>query len=64
MVNFFPFSGVAVFPRVMGYSMGMVGRVGGAYPGEAYQRAFLFGLLAALAAFRSVGFMKETWKRD
>lgn len=64
LVNIFPFAGGAVFPPVMGYIMDKVGRVGGAYPVEAYQRAFLFCLLAALAAFLSVCFMKETLKRD
>ncbi|RLA95542.1 MAG: MFS transporter [Deltaproteobacteria bacterium] len=63
LVNIFPFAGGAVFPPVMGYIMDKVGRVGGAYPVEAYQRAFLFCLLAALAAFLSVCFMKETLKR-
>jgi len=63
LVNIFPFAGGAVFPPVMGYIMDKVGRVGGAYPVEAYQRAFLFCLMAALAAFLSVCCMKETLKR-
>lgn len=63
LVNIFPFAGGAVFPPLMGYIMDKVGRVGGAYPVEAYQHAFLFCLLAALAAFLSVCFMKETLKR-
>ena len=63
LVNIFPFAGGAVFPPVMGYLMDKVGRLGGVYPVEAYQRAFFLCMLAALVAFLSVCFMKETLKR-
>lgn len=63
LVNIFPFAGGAVFPPVMGYLMDKVGRLGGVYPVEAYQKAFSLCMLAALAAFLSVCFMKETLKR-
>lgn len=60
LVNILPIAGGAVLPPVMGYLMDKLGRVGGAYPVEAYQHPFLFCLVAALVAFISVCFMKET----
>ncbi len=61
MVNIFPFIGGAVFQTVMGYLMDMVGKVGAAYPPEAYSIAFKFCFVAALISLICSLITKETY---
>jgi len=63
-VNIFPFAGGAIFPPIMGYIMDKVGKIGGIYPVGAYHKSFGLCLLAAIIAFISVCFMKETLSKD
>ena len=46
-----PFLGVALFQPLTGFLMDRVGKIGGAFPFEAYQHAFALCLGAVLAAF-------------
>lgn len=59
IVNTFPFLGGAVFQVAMGYLMDSVGKVGNAYPVEAYSLAFLFCLLSSLVSVVLVLFVNE-----
>jgi len=44
--------------------MDKVGKIGGIYPVGAYHKSFGLCLLAAIIAFISVCFMKETLSKD
>ena len=50
MLNPAPFLGVAIFQPLTGYLMDRVGKVGGGFPLEAYQNAFILCLLSVFAA--------------
>ena len=61
--NVFPFIGGAVFQTVMGYLIGMIGKVGGVYPVEAYSIAFKFCFIAALISLICSFLTRETYPR-
>jgi MFS family permease len=46
-----PFLGVALFQPLTGFLMDRVGKIGGVFPFEAYQHAFLLCLAAVSAGF-------------
>jgi MFS family permease len=50
-INPAPFLGIAIFQPVTGYLMDRVGKIGGAFPLQAYQNAFTLCLGAVFIAF-------------
>jgi len=60
MVNLFPFVGGALFQPLIGLILDSSGRLGNIYSSQAYRISFVGFLLAAIVAFVSVPFMRET----
>lgn len=60
MVNLFPFAGGALFQPLIGLILDSSGRLGNIYSSQAYRISFVGFLLAAIVAFVSVPFMRET----
>jgi MFS family permease len=61
LINPAPFLGAAIFQPLTGYMMDRVGKIGGAFPFEAYRQAFslcLFSVALALTVSLILG-----WKR-
>jgi sugar phosphate permease len=50
-INPAPFLGIAIFQPITGYLMDRVGKIGGAFPLQAYQNAFTLCLIAVFIAF-------------
>jgi sugar phosphate permease len=50
-INPAPFLGIAIFQPITGYLIDRVGKIGGAFPLQAYQNAFTLCLIAVFIAF-------------
>jgi MFS family permease len=60
LLNPAPFLGVATFQPITGYLMDRVGKIGGAFPLEAYQNAFT---LCFVSIFAAMGLSFLLWKK-